>query len=145
MTGSGSLQGDSGGSWPEKARAALGAGLVYFALLLAVGVAFGAISEIWLMPQVGAGSAFAIELTFMFPAAWVMNGSVARYFGIESAWPMGAIVAGTTVVLLCIADLALLTLLDPILVKSILNHGWAEARFVTQILMSALPLVYRAR
>jgi hypothetical protein len=39
----------------------------------------------------------------------------------------------------------LLALLDPILVKAILNHGWGEARFVTQTLMSALPLVYRAR
>ena len=141
MNSSRPLENGGGEFKSERLWAAVTAGLVYFALLLTAGLVLGTLSQLWLEPLVGPASAFALELTFLLPAAWFMNKGVARRFAIESPWPMGVVVAGTTFVLICAADLAFLALLDPIALKEVLNHGWAEARFVTQVLISALPLV----
>jgi hypothetical protein len=145
MNGSELVGNGSGDSWREKARTAVAAGLAYYVLLLAAGIIFGAIGQLGLVPRVGAASALAVELTFMVPLAWLLSRLVARRFDIESAWPMGAIVAATTMVLVCVTDLGLLALLDPIEIKAVLNHGWIEARFVSQMLLSALPLAYQGR
>jgi ABC-type antimicrobial peptide transport system permease subunit len=145
MNDSQSTDDASGSSWPDRRRAAISAGIVYFAFLLVAGVAFGAVSEVWLKPEIGDAAALAIEITLLFPAAWIVTGKVGRRFGIDSAWPMGATVAITAVVLLCAADMMFLAVIDPGVAKAILNHGWAEARFVAQIFLAALPLIYRGR
>jgi hypothetical protein len=130
------------GSWPDKARTAVIAGFIYAMLLFGVGALLTGIGETWLEPLCGAATALALELTILLPAAWLMNWLVASCFGVIPGWPMGVIVAGTTAILLAIADIAVLMLIGPSVARTILNHGWMEARFVAQMLMAALPLVY---
>jgi hypothetical protein len=129
----------------DKLRPAVLAGLIYSSFLFAAGGILGTLNQLWLAPSVGPGTAFAIELTVMLPCAWLMNGLVARRFAISSVWPGGAIVAGTTALMLSIADLGVLAWLDPTVAKAVLNHGWLEGRFVAQMAMSAIPLVYQER
>jgi hypothetical protein len=129
----------------ERNGTAIAAGFAYFAFLLTIGLVYEAIAALWLAPRVGEATALALGLTLLFPCAWLVNRSVTRQFGIESPWPQGAIVAGTTLLLLIVADLVLLALLDPGEAKTILNHGWVEARFVAQVIMAALPFVFQGR
>lgn len=99
----------------------------------------------WLISRLGDATAIAIGVTLLFPFAWLTNGFVTRRFGIDSSWPLGAIVAATTLSLLLFVDLVCLALLDDVQAKMILNHGEIEVRFVAQVFMSALPLALQGR
>ena len=131
--------------WRASVRSAVFAGVIYACLLLAAAMLCGAASRHWLAPLVGEGAAFAAELTIMLPLTWQLSGFVGRRFGMTLLWPMGAVAAGITVLLVSSVDLGFLALLDPALGRDVLNHGWVEARFVAQMLMAAFPLACQFR
>lgn len=131
--------------WRESVRSAVVAGAIYSCLLLAAAMLCGAASRLWLAPLAGEAAAFAAELTVMLPLTWQFSGFVIRRYGITSVWPMGAVVAGTTALLVSSADFGFLMLLDPTVGRDVLNHGWVEARFVAQMLMAAFPLTCQFR
>ncbi|MFO1159129.1 MAG: hypothetical protein U1E60_09855 [Reyranellaceae bacterium] len=131
--------------WRETIRSAVSAGGLYSCLLLALWMLLGVASRLWLVPLIGEAAALAAELTIMLPFAWKSSALVAKRYGIASVLPAGAIAAATTALLVSGADLGLVILLDPGPGKSLLNHGWIEARFVAQMLMAGFPLACQYR
>jgi hypothetical protein len=129
----------------EKKESAIAAGFVYFAFLLVIGLLFEAAAQQWLMPRLGETTALAIGLALMLPLAWLTSGYITRCFAIASSWPLRAIVAATTGLLLLVVDVVFLALLDRVAVGTIVNHGGTEVRFAAQVFMSALPLMFRRR
>ena len=84
--------------------AALLAGMVYFAIVFAVGFVLGAIRVLVVIPRFGATNAVLIELPVMLALSWIACGSLVRRFGIPPRFGARAVMGGVAFALLMVAE-----------------------------------------
>jgi hypothetical protein len=91
-------------------RAALSAGLLYFAIVFAAGFALGTLRVLWLAPLAGPLAAVAIELPVMLLVSWVASDWLCRSFRVLRTGAARLAMGGFAFVLLMSAEVALGTL-----------------------------------
>ncbi|MCC5995730.1 MAG: hypothetical protein JJU18_05100, partial [Oceanicaulis sp.] len=111
--------------WSRLMRPALIAGLIYAAVLLALGVVLGAFRTFLFEPWLGAWPALLIELPVILYGAWLVSGPVVE--GRDLARPDAAIAGAVALIVLLIAEAVLSQVLAG---RSLLAHFalYAEAR-----------------
>ncbi len=124
----------------------LKAGLAYVAVIFALGVAFGLLRVLVLVPEVGETAALLVELPVMVVASWFACRWCVERFDVDeriaSRFVMGAVAFG----LLMIGELAVSVVA---LGRSPAEHLAASERdsalpcLVAQLLFAAMPLLQR--
>jgi hypothetical protein len=87
--------------------AALRAGIAYFALVFAAGVALGALRVLALAPVLGATGAVLVELPVILAVAWLACGRLTARIGVPAAPAPRAAMGGVAFLLLLGAEAGL--------------------------------------
>ncbi len=125
---------------------ALGAGLVYFAIVFAVGFVLGTIRTVFVTPHFGALTAVLIELPFILTASWFVCRWVLRQFGLPAVFAARAVMGVSAFILLILAEYALAAAFQG---QSVITFVCALATldgatgFAGQILFALFPVVQR--
>jgi fucose 4-O-acetylase-like acetyltransferase len=85
---------------------AAAAGVLYFAMVFALGFIFGTARVLWVAPRVGELPAVLVELPLMLAAAWFICGALLRRFDLAGARER-LIMGALAFVLLMLAELLL--------------------------------------
>ncbi|QYK41128.1 MAG: hypothetical protein KF887_17370 [Paracoccaceae bacterium] len=88
---------------------ALRLGLLYFAAVFTLGLAFGTVRAIGLAPRIGEPAAVALELPLILSVAWMICGHLLRGHSLSRGG--AAVMGGAAFLLLMLAETALSVLL----------------------------------
>jgi hypothetical protein len=125
---------------------ALAAGVAYFALIFALGFAFGTLRVLVLAPRLGAVGGTLLELPIILTASWVACGWLLDWFDVAPALRDRLLVGGIAYTLLMVAELAVSILMFG---RSIGGHVEtyksvsAQAGLAGQVVFAAIPLLRR--
>lgn len=123
----------------------VGAGLVYFAVIFALGFVLGTVRTIVLEPAVGDLRAVLLELPVMLAASWIACGVIARRLTPRPAWSQRAIMGATAFICLMAAEIALaLWLFDSTPARLLV--GWATPAGIAglggQVAFAVFPVLH---
>ena len=126
---------------------ALRAGLIYFAIVFAIGFVLGAVRTLSLEPLLGDLVAVLVELPFMLAAAWLTCGWVIRHLRLPHGLPARLIMGGTAFGLLILSEYGLARFMSGQgIAEFFANWGTTYAGvvgLVGQILFALFPLIRR--
>ena len=127
-------------------RHAILAGLVYWAIVFALGFVMGTLRVLVLAPLLGPVAAVSLELPIMLAGSWLACGWSLRRFGVGKAFAERAAMGLLAFTLLILAEFALSTLLfGRTAAEHWASYATTEARLglAAQVLFATFPLLRR--
>jgi len=127
-------------------RAAIVAGVFYFAVVFAAGFHLGTVRTIFLAPRLGEFGAVACELPFMLAISWIACGRLVRRFDLAAAAPPRAFMGATAFALLMTAEVSLATIVFGKSLAQLTDDWMSPAGMLGlggQIIFALLPLARR--
>lgn len=124
--------------------AALRAGMIYFAIVFAVGFVLGAIRVLAVIPQFGETAAVLIELPVMLALSWVACAWLVRRFAVPRRVPERLAMGGLAFVLLMAAEVGVSVFgFGRTLAEHVQAFQTASAQLglAAQLVFAALPVV----
>jgi len=125
---------------------ALSAGLVYFAIVFAIGFVLGTIRTVWLTPHIGVFGAVLIELPVILAASWWACGWVIRRISLPTDLAPRAVMGASAFIFLILAEYGLAAGFQNLSFGAFLNGLATLAGAVGlsgQILFAIFPLIWR--
>lgn len=122
---------------------ALRAGVVYFAIVFAVGFVLGTIRVLVLAPRLGETGGVAVELPVMLSVSWIVCGRLLERSSVRRRWGDRLAMGFVAFVLLMAAELGVSVLAFG---RSVAEHlgtyrsGGAALGLAAQVIFAAFPL-----
>jgi hypothetical protein len=127
-------------------RAAVLAGLAYFAIVFALGFALGTARALLIAPRLGQLGAVAVELPVMLAASWLACGGLVRRFAVPPTPEARIVMGGFAFALLMAAELGVSVVAfsrTPAAHFAADQALAAQLGLAAQLLFAAFPLIRR--